>query len=346
VPALSNRILLGKLLAALPRGTGVTSPRDFVHPVLVDVPTLGPWRVYLFTATPDRSRAGARPPGEFKIQLILPDQERGRRAGLDLIGRSTALLGYSPDFGVFVGWEPALYQDFAYSANVQVRDDLLAEARDLGWAVSAPRRRGTEQEVRAAFTPGNLERFLDASSQADRRGLHGVQREAYFLSRTPGATELPRRRAARSLETYVERERMRVRADRLSRDRRFGPAVKREFNYSCAVCRMQLEIIEAAHIIPVLEPRSTDHVTNGVALCPNHHRLFDARSFAIACDLHIRVDHDTIEFLRQSKRATGIESLTTFEGQRILAPRYWRAEPERRDAMVAALELRSTLSAL
>ena len=132
------------------------------------------------------SRTGARQPDEFKIQLILPGQHNGGRGSLDLTGAyTTALLGYSPDYGVFVAWEASLHATFGYSSTVQVREALLQYANGFGWAVGSPRRVGRGIEVSVAFTPGNLLHYLKLERESQLRVLSGVEREAFLLSRTP-----------------------------------------------------------------------------------------------------------------------------------------------------------------
>jgi hypothetical protein len=108
MPALPPQVLYAKLAGALPAGTTFETAVDEVRPAIAQVPGVGRTRLYLWTVTPDRSAAGARPAGEYKIQLILPTQPRDWRGNLDLTGAFTVLLGYSPDFGVFVGWEARL----------------------------------------------------------------------------------------------------------------------------------------------------------------------------------------------------------------------------------------------
>ncbi len=168
MPALTNTILFAKLKAALPAAARFETPADQIHPAIAVVPGFGRTRFYLWTVTPDRSVVGARPRGEFKIQLIVEGQGRGSRGSLELEGAYTVLIGYSPDFGVFVGWEARIYSDFAYSRNVQVRDDLLAEGRNTGWAVAERRLLQGTREVRVAFSPGNMTYFLRVSREADR----------------------------------------------------------------------------------------------------------------------------------------------------------------------------------
>lgn len=344
MPALPNTVLYAKLKAALPTATVFQTAIDEVRPAIAHVSEFGIARLYLWTVTADRSRPGARPAGEMKIQLILPGQERYERGALELSGPYTALLGYSPDFGVFAGWEASLYDGFAYSANVQVREELLAEARDHGWAVAPPRQRGHQEEVRVAFTAGNMLVYLLTSQSADDQRLAGKRREAFFLSQTPNveADVLPISLA--DVEVYIDRERQRVAATRFLRSAKFGPNVKKEFDYGCALCGLQLEIIESAHIIPVHERGGEDEVWNGIALCPNHHRLFDARSFVVAADLCVQIDNATVQFLRDCNHAQGIEMLTGFDRKFLRHPHFWTVDIELQARMRSALKRRLTVT--
>lgn len=346
MPALTNATLFAKLRAALPASARFETPANEIRPAVAVIPGFGRVRLYLWTVTPDRSAPGARPPGEFKIQLIVEGQPRGSRGSLELGGAYTVLLGYSPDFGVFVGWEARIYTDFAYSRNVQVRDGLLSEGRNTGWAVGEPRSLQGTEEVRVAFSPGNFMHFLRVSRDADQQQLVGQWREAYFLSRVPNfaAEGLPSRSA--QVPQYIARERQRLASTRLSRDARFGPLVREQFDYACALCGVQLEIIEAAHIIPAREPDGKDEVWNGLALCPSHHELFDARRFVVGQDLGVKVDFAALDFLRESDRAAGESLLTDYEGATIRKPQFWDTASALRGRMKTALDRISALAAV
>lgn len=337
MPALSNEVLWSKLWAGLPTGSKAVTAAHDVRPVLVAMPGLWTFRIYLWTLTEDRSQGGARPPGEFKIQLIVGNQSSGERGSLDLSDHPTFLLGYSPDFGVFVGWEARLYTSFAYSTNVQVREDLLVHALDEGWAVAPPRRSQGREEVRVAFTSAHLPRFLAASVEADERELEGERREAFFLSRAPmvETDDVPDDPA--QLSGYINDTRSRIMVARLSRAPRFSADVKREYDYACAVCTAQLGIVEAAHIIPASDPSGLDELWNGIALCPNHHRLFDSRLFVIDLDLIVHIDQQRIDFLVESDRASGLDYITPYADRSVLPPIFWNEDAALRARMQDAL---------
>ncbi|SHG37742.1 HNH endonuclease [Ornithinibacillus halophilus] len=73
----------------------------------------------------------------------------------------------------------------------------------------------------------------------------------------------------------------------------FRKALLEAYNYRCAFCRTRIEVLlEAAHIIPwskSSEEQKLD-VNNGILLCSNHHKLFDAGLINIDKDYRIHAD--------------------------------------------------------
>ena len=108
-------------------------------------------RLYIFNAT---RPPGGRPLGEHKVQLIVPGQKRGDRANFDQSGGQIVLLaGYAAEEDVFVLWDAGLYQDFAWSRNVQVKAETIIEA-------SAGRIAEQERRLRPAGGTAVTERLL------------------------------------------------------------------------------------------------------------------------------------------------------------------------------------------
>lgn len=345
MPALAAEILRNKLAAALPEGSKFLDPpnaRSPLRPARVEIPGFGGALLYLWTLTPDRSGEG-RPPGEHKIQVILPGARKGAREKNTFLtegGVYTGVLGFSPDFGVFCGWERRLHPEVGYSTNFQVREPLLDEARATGWAVDEPRQVDAGKEVRVAFTAGNLIRWLKLVRDADQSALEARAREGFLLAEGAIAAK-----DAAGADVVLE-QRRRVSSTRLDRDRKFAPAVRGFFGDACAVCGVQLELVEAAHIVPVSEEGSTDEPWNGIALCRNHHALFDARLLHVKADLTILLDHAVLSYLEAEGRADGAEGLLNpFEGKRLVAPLFWKTDPAMRERMQRALERRLRSSA-
>ena len=49
----------------------------------------------------------------------------------------------------------------------------------------------------------------------------------------------------------------------------------------CAMCGLDVGLVEGAHIYPVSAPGSQDEIWNGLALCANHHLAFDNHRVAV-----------------------------------------------------------------
>lgn len=124
-------------------------------PLEIDLasPLPGRVRVYLFNAT---RPPGGRPLGEHKVQLIVPGQRRGVRGTFDHSGgRIVLLAGYAAEEDVFILWDGGLYNDFAWSRNVQVKADTIIEASAGKLAVQ-------ERRLRPADGPAVTEILLAA----------------------------------------------------------------------------------------------------------------------------------------------------------------------------------------
>jgi hypothetical protein len=62
---------------------------------------------------------------------------------------------------------------------------------------------------------------------------------------------------------------------RLVRDARFSRRVVEAYEGLCAMCGLDVGLVEGAHIYPVSAPGSYDEPWNGLSLCANHHLAFD-----------------------------------------------------------------------
>ncbi len=193
MPAVLPAVLVEKLQDAIPAAS--VSSGD---PMEARIPRLGNARIYLRTVT--HVKTTKRPEDEYKMQLMRRGQGR-RRGHLTLSGRPTFLLGYAPDFSIFVGWEAKRHATFGFSATVQIKEATLEEARRNGWAVE----RARNDEVRVAFNPANLLHYLNLTIQADRLRKSGVFREAFFVFRTPNQRQISMHKNKKDVQTQFKK---------------------------------------------------------------------------------------------------------------------------------------------
>lgn len=306
MPALSDQRLRTVLLGALPDAT-VVADSGSTKPIVVSLPASRLYRIYLWTTTPDASVHG-RPAGEHKAQIILPGTSRGSTQRLNLEGMPTALLGYSPLYGIFTAWDANLHFESGYSKNLQFKENLLEVCLSSGWAVGELRRTDNGPEVRVAVHPLHLPRYLSVMAEADALKLRGEERRQFFISQRPPLSVEVERPIEDLMITRGE-PRGRVSSSRLSRSGSFGPMVLAEFDETCAICQTQLRVVEGAHIIPVHDQRCRDEVWNGVCLCRNHHRLFDLRIIRLSPSGEVGIQDEDIRFLRGCGVLGGFESM-------------------------------------
>lgn len=213
--------------------------------------------VYVWNVT--HGGGSARPSHEYRIQLTgvvptLRDDER------------TFLLGWSEGFGVFVAFDIRRHanQDSA-SPSIQVPLEALQGAHLHAFASHL---RGNGETV-VAFRPEYLVEYMQTAE-----GLHGAI-----------STSAPARAVLNRIDEVADTEIDRVaggprrlilaRIKRRYREHDFRARVLNAYGQRCAMCGLQLRLIEAAHLLPVAAEGSSDETANGVALCASHHRAYD-----------------------------------------------------------------------
>ncbi len=106
------------------------------------------------------------------------------------------------------------------------------------------------------------------------------------------------------------------------REQKFTVHLLHLYNYTCCISGLRVEdatMVDACHIKPH-HLCGINSLDNGLALCPNLHRAFDAGLISLSDDYHVLVKKD----LRESESAYGLKALA---GRRILLPkeeRFWR----------------------
>ena len=108
--------------------------------------------------------------------------------------------------------------------------------------------------------------------------------------------------------------------------RGFRERVLRAYREQCSFCRLkQLELLDAAHIIPDGEKDGDPVVTNGVALCKLHHAAFDKFMIGIRPDYVIEVRRD---ILKEQDGPMLVHGLQNMHSLRMMLPKNKGAWPD------------------
>ncbi len=103
--------------------------------------------------------------------------------------------------------------------------------------------------------------------------------------------------------------------------------VIRAYQQKCAICRLrQMELLDAAHILPDTDPRSEPIVPNGLALCRLHHAAFDRDVLGVRPDYRVEIRRDVLD---ERDGPMLVHGLQGFQGATLLVPRAERLQPNR-----------------
>jgi putative restriction endonuclease len=232
--------------------------------------------VYIWNMT--HGGGAARPAHEYRIQITGVPQFENRR------GEKTLILGWSEDFEVFAGFDYRRHAGvLGASPSMQISQDALRAAQMRGFA---PNEKGNG-ETAIAFRPEFAEAYVEHLNALHDTGA--VPAEAAILERI---SEAPEAVADADIDATVAPARRVeiVETRRAARDAQFRRKVLTAYGHRCAMCGVQLRLLDAAHVLPVGEPGSTDDTNNGVALCALHHRAYDRALVAFDPAYAIRVN--------------------------------------------------------
>lgn len=279
--------------------------------------------LYLWAVTPGGNN---RPANERRIQATGLHAQR-----LPLVpGVRTLVGGWNEESGVYVFWDARRHVDFGLrdSNSLQVTKETLEAAHRIGIATQVrPTQTGSE-EVVVAVIPDSLLWYVQ-----NGLALHNADRDATGVQSLVDATHEDEARFIDESQDEIQTVRRYdlVELMRAYRDAKFRPAVLRAYRYQCAVCQTALKLVDAAHIVPVSYPQSTDDVTNGLALCRLHHGAYDNALLGIRSDYSIIVNNERETALTAISLHMGLDAFKAALPPHITVPSEVEIRPDPRN---------------
>jgi putative restriction endonuclease len=272
-------------------------PSDAAHPARYRIyrdDTSLTVRVYIWNIT--HGGGAARAAGEYRIQVTgLPNNRFEPE-----IGGKTLILGWWDNEEIFAGFDYRRHAgQFGASPSLQIGLPALQAAIANRFAVHAK----DNGELAIAFKPD----FLGAYAE-NLESLHDT-------GQAPQEVEVLTQIAATPAQPHADQIQQQIAEPRrwaVTQTRRalraldFGDRVLSAYKHRCAMCGIQLELLDGAHILPVADPESTDETCNGVALCTLHHRAYDRSLVTFGADYRIHLSNKRIQELRDANRHGGL----------------------------------------
>jgi putative restriction endonuclease len=273
-------------------------------------------RLLLYIWNMTHGGGAARPAHEYRIQITgVPQFEHPP-------GEKTLILGWSEDFEVFAGFDYRRHSGvLGASPSMQISQDALRAAQIRGFA---PNEKGNG-ETAIAFRPDFAAAYVEHLHALHETGA--VPAEAAILKRI---SQEPEAVADTDIEEAVAPARRVeiVETRRAARDAQFRRKVLTAYGNRCAMCGVQLRLLDAAHVLPVDQPGSTDETSNGVALCALHHRAYDRALVAFDTAYAIHMNTKQLAELTALSLAGGLRQFRAALRPHLLLPPDSRDHPK------------------
>jgi putative restriction endonuclease len=248
--------------------------------------------IYIWNIT--HGGGAARPADEYRIQVTGVSQFQQQP------DTKTLILGWWAEAAVFSGFDIRKHRaPLGFSPSLQIRKQSLELAAETGFA---PSDKGN-QEIAIAFRPDFFAQYV-----CNLEALHDFGQSPQDFAVLEAVAQEPEVNTADLLLTNQERRVTVSSVSRRLRDAKFRKNVLIAYSYRCAFCGVQLNLTDAAHIVPVSHERSVDKTYNGLALCALHHRAYDQSLVTVWEDYAVRISETEEMRLRAIVRGAGMEA--------------------------------------
>lgn len=239
-------------------------------------------------------------------------------------GSEVLFIGFFPDGTGFTAWEPAyvLSQRNVGRGSIYARESHRNLIMTKGFAIRNFQSRNLQRPTSTLALPSNLLGFY----VENWRNLHKAGSEIDIRRAIDIASEVPASRGAhpevatKFLKIGGVRKKITVTRTFYARNPLFTKSILKVYQNSCCICGRQMGIVQAAHIIPHGHPDSRDHVQNGLALCIEHHKLYDDGLILPTSNQRILINPDRMEYLRFIKQSSGLNQLNALSSKKFNIP--------------------------
>lgn len=200
------------------------------------------------------SSVGSHARKEYELRFQNPGQDR------PVISRyesHSLLLGDAGDILILVDGTSRLGRNTRFS--ILFSTTLVEEAREKGWSVYTSTSGETIYAFKPVFFDAAVSHIIDGSQSFEPREITNIHDASGYADE----------------ENKEARERVRRNVSSIVRNGAFSGNVRKAYKNKCAMCGINCSVVVGAHVYPASAPASADIVINGLALCQNHHTIFD-----------------------------------------------------------------------
>lgn len=264
--------------------------------------------VYVYIRNVHQSGQNRSNPDECRIQV--GDSQNFLQAINS--GKHVHILGYFDDENVFTAWNPYMFRDrinVKKTVSKYSRFSVQKDANKNGISLYVD----NTGDTAITFKPEYIGLYLE-----NYTNMH-------LLNKSELMELIEKYNSLNASENEEEQIKIRefdytVTHTHAPRDPNFKRIVDKIYGHRCAVCGMQLELVEAAHIIPHSHEKGSDDPTNGICMCALHHAAYDKGLIYIDERYKIKVNDDKVSYLEKIKRDGGISKFLRLHNEELDLP--------------------------
>ena len=221
------------------------------------------------------------------------------------------VLGYFADEKVFTAWNPYMMRDrFNQKQTISLYSRFSIQRQAALTKIASYR--DTKGQLVLSFLPDYLGLYLENLST-----IH-LLNDAELLELVNKSDKLNSEN--KDGEFDVPEGHLTITHTRYKRDPRFKSIVYAAYDNRCAMCGIQLELIEAAHIVPHSHELGTDEIGNGISLCALHHTAYDRSLIFFDEDFNIIINELKMEYLEKMGLDSGFRKFKALSFDKIQLP--------------------------
>lgn len=266
-------------------------------------------QLYIFIHNVHSTGEGRGNKDECRIQINSSSEfEQAKKSRLRVM-----FLGYFADLDVYTAWDPSSLTgriNIKSVVSVYSRFSVLKKAEKRGMALYLT----SNGQTVISFRPEFLGLYLENTNLMHRSS------ESELLELINKSSVVPVTGEQEATSVMVKKKKYLVSHQRFIRDPRFRKMIGDIYSYRCAMCGIQLDLVEAAHIIPYPHNMSTNEPQNGLCLCALHHLAFDKGLVFLDADYKIILNDLKIKYLKKVGKDAGLDKFKNLQESIILLP--------------------------
>lgn len=251
---------------------------------------------------------------EARIQLQRATIDR-QRENVEQ-GYAPVFIGFYEKGQAFVAWDPnyIFSLGFAETGSVYARKSHSAIVNERGGALrrQAAKNFGGDTTVLALASNAlgvyleNIDLFHKIEDEGELQAFLNA-----FPTFVDGSTKYSEDIIEYDFSAAGKREKKTIVSKRVAypRNPKFSKIVLSAYGSACAVCSKQLGIVQAAHIVPHSHDKCVDTVRNGIALCVEHHALYDNGLLMPHRARKLYLNDKRVEFLTEIGQTNGLDEI-------------------------------------